>query len=112
MALKAGDKIKATCGDSVIIGEVLVVASGVAFRIRPEGTDEDHYLSWRKWAVEIIKPTPREIWDAAPDGSEWVARYRDSEYPGIWVKGSGRPVGAAWKVIESIEPHHRPGQDA
>ena len=86
--IKVGDKVRATCGESVIIGKVKVLLVANAMEVVPDGAFRANILDLKSWRVEVIAPPICETYGAVvvdKEGDAWQRRtdgWRCIDYPG------------------------------
>ena len=54
-SVKVGDRVRATCGESVIIG-VVTGLEGRAVDVKLADVKTTVYFSWTDWTIEVIAP--------------------------------------------------------
>ena len=73
-SVKVGDRVRATCGESVIIGEAMGHDDG-GITVSVEGTDgHKHWLATSVWAFEVIAPPVPDVVGTIvrdKDGDAW-----------------------------------------
>ena len=58
-AVEVGDRVRATCGESVIVGEVAAVTNGLVLYVIVDGDDtrdRSRCFAFADWIVEVLAP--------------------------------------------------------
>lgn len=73
-APQVGDRVRATCGESVLVGTVSPLTSGTYVSVMVDREMYDRALHRSKWSFEVLTPPPWEGAVAAVDGhgASWV----------------------------------------
>jgi len=80
-SVKVGDKVKATLGESVLVGEFYKESSAY-FNIRPEGATDENYLRKQDgWKLEVVAP-------ALPTGIGAVVHVDTDQVGYVWTRTS------------------------
>ena len=91
--VKDGDRVRATCGESVIVGTVATaVDKGLVIDV--DGST-DVYFSFRAWTIEVIAPP-------IPDVVGTIVRDRDGDAwqcDGTWWRRTGSSI--AYRLMEA-----------
>ena len=108
IGVKVGDRVRATCGGSVIVGEVKhLYPSGVDVRVDGEDIDDDlRWFAFPTWTFEVLAPPIPDVVGTIvrdSDGDAWRRSddgwYYTSEEGGgklEWVQRHYGPLTVLW----------------
>ena len=102
-AVKVGDRVRATCGGSVIVGEVKhLYPSGVHVHVDGEDIDDDlRWFAFPTWTFEVLAPPiPDVVGTIVRDrnGDAWQRR------EGSWYLADDDDVGRSLDVLQIYGP--------
>ena len=77
--IKVGDRVRATCGESVIVGEVHRVDTSGPY-VKIESSDISLWLYSGNWTVEVLAPSIPDIMGTIVRDTDGDAWQRDAEF--------------------------------
>ena len=88
--IKVGDRVRATCGESVIIGTVTGLHPPDDVQVQPDGYTQSNLLNCAGWTTQVIAPL-------IPDVVGTIVRDADGD---AWQRAS-----SGWLVISEDGDH-------
>ena len=75
--IKVGDRVRAACGESVIIGLVTGLHPPEDVQVQPDGYTQSNLLNYAGWTIEVIAPPIPDVVGTIvrdKDGDAWQRR--------------------------------------
>ena len=72
--VKVGDRVRATCGESVIIGLVTGLHPPEDVQVQPDGYTQSNLLNYAGWSIQVIAPLIPDVVGTIvrdKDGDAW-----------------------------------------
>ena len=103
-AVKVGDRVRATCGESVIVGEVAAVTNRLVLYVIVDGDDtrdRSRCFAFADWIVEVLAPPIPDVVGTIvrdADGDAWQRR------EGSWYLADSDNIGRSLNDLQHYVP--------
>ena len=98
--VKVGDRVRATCGESVIVGEVKYVYPD-SVSVAVDGNEGMYYVIYGVWTVEVLAPP-------IPDAVGTIVRDKDGDAWQRGVEGWYSTSEEGGGTLEWVQRHYGP----
>ena len=99
-AVKVGDRVRATCGESVIVGEVKYVYPD-SISVAVDGGEAMYYMADGVWTVEVLAPPIHDVVGTIvrdADGDAWQRQ------EGSWYLADSDNIGRSLNDLQFYGP--------